>query len=270
MPFQFKKPLYMTIQLLLIVVSNIVLSNKALAFNITLETIDFSDFTGDGFSSAPSSGQLDNDDWAVTGLSDGDVAFGDVDKNTNDFARGISSGGENTGGIYSFDVGEGNRALGIQPTAGDFNPGTFTLKLTNDTGNTINDLDISYSVYIFNDENRSNSFNFSYSGDNSTYTSISSLNVTSTAGEAAAPAWVENSRSTTLSGVNIASNSDFYLRWSGEDVGGSGHRDEFALDDISFREEVPFDFSPSLGLLTIAGFGMVSYLKKRSQLNKQS
>ena len=187
-----------------------------------------------------------------------------MNKNTGDFAKGSSNSGVGTGGIYSFDVGSGNSALGIQPTGGDFTPGTFTLKLTNDTGNIIEDLDISYLAYIFNDQDRSSSFNFSYSNDDSTYTSVSSLDRTSTAGMDTTPTWVENPMNTTLSGANIADGSDFYLRWSSDDVDGSGARDQFALDDITFRD-VPFEFSPSLGLLIIGSFSLVSYMKKKHQ-----
>ena len=43
MPVQSKKLINFTIWLLLIIASNIALSNETLAFNITLESIDFSD-----------------------------------------------------------------------------------------------------------------------------------------------------------------------------------------------------------------------------------
>jgi fibronectin-binding autotransporter adhesin len=39
--------------------------------------------------------------------------------------------------------------------------------------------------------------------------------------------------STTISGLTWANNDYYYLRWSSDDIGGSGSRDEFGLDDIS-------------------------------------
>jgi len=51
----------------------------------------------------------------------------------------------------------------------------------------------------------------------------------------ASPSFVANNRSTTVTGLTIANNGLFYLRWSGADVSGSGSRDEFALDDISVK-----------------------------------
>jgi hypothetical protein len=41
------------------------------------------------------------------------------------------------------------------------------------------------------------------------------------------------SRSTTLTGLNFTPGSYFYIRWTCEDVSGSGSRDEIGLDDIS-------------------------------------
>lgn len=56
---------------------------------------DFAGFTGTGFSPTPAAGQLDSDDIIVTGLSAGDLMFGDVGT-TGDYARGPSRGGVST------------------------------------------------------------------------------------------------------------------------------------------------------------------------------
>ena len=47
----------------------------------------FDGFSGLGFSPSPATGQLDSDIFCVTGLSDGNLAFGDT-ATTGDFARG--------------------------------------------------------------------------------------------------------------------------------------------------------------------------------------
>ena len=124
--------------------------------------INFNDFDGSGFSPTPSAGQLDSDMWAIDRFSDGLLNFGDT-QISNDFARGSSSGGETKGGIYAFDTGGGNIALGIQPGGDDWAPGSLTLKLQNNTGQTLTALDISYSIYLYNNAGRASSFNFSHS-----------------------------------------------------------------------------------------------------------
>ena len=75
---------------------------------------DFSGFDGSGFSPNPSMGQLHSDNWRVTGLDDGSMAFGDT-HTSGDFARGASAGGVGTGGVYGFEVASGDEALGVQP-----------------------------------------------------------------------------------------------------------------------------------------------------------
>jgi len=49
--------------------------------------IDFADFTGGGFAPSPAVGQLDSDNWIVTGLSDGSMTWGET-KAWPDFAQG--------------------------------------------------------------------------------------------------------------------------------------------------------------------------------------
>ena len=133
---------------------------------------DFQAFTGAGFASSPSVGQLDSDDWIVTGMSDGDLAFGGNGV-SGDFARGSSAGGVTTGGIYAFDTGGGNTILGVQPGGSDFTPGTFVYRWTNNTATTVTALDIEYVIWSYNDQGRSTSLNFAYAADCTTYTDCS-------------------------------------------------------------------------------------------------
>ncbi len=200
--------------------------------------IDFAGFDGSGFAPEPEPGQLDSDMWAIDGLSEEPftLSFGGA-AISNDFARGSDPDAVSTGGIYSFDVGGGNATLGIQPNGSDWTPGSFTLRLQNNTGQTLTSLDFSYSIYVYNDGDRANSFNFSHSIDNANYTEVGSLDFVS---PAAAPTetegpvdWVETPQGTTITGLSVADGSNYYLRWSGDDLSGSGSRDQFALDNIS-------------------------------------
>uniref|UniRef100_UPI004049C656 beta strand repeat-containing protein n=3 Tax=Flavobacterium sp. TaxID=239 RepID=UPI004049C656 len=198
--------------------------------SFTLFSENFNNFDGTGFTSSPSSGQLDSDVWKVTGMSDGNIDFGDS-STSGDYARGNSTGNITSGGIHSFTVSIDNNSLGIQPGGSDWTPGTIVLKLDNTTGQTLTSLNVSYKIYVNNDQGRSSSFNFSHSPDDIDFTDELSLDYTSPAGSDT-NGWFSIDRSINLTGLSIPDNGSYYLRWSGDDVAGSGSRDEIALDDL--------------------------------------
>lgn len=205
---------------------------NAITFDTTVDGVNEGTYQAAGLSPALTSGELNSNAWAITGFSDGAIAFGGTSTDGQDYDRGPSTGGVTEGGVYAFDTGSNNFVLGIQPAAGDFVPGSATLRFQNQTGAAITSVSIGYKVYIYNDQAASSSFNFSHSADNSTYTSVSGLNVTSPASADVSPQWKAYYRVVTLTGLNIANNSYYYFRWTGATVSGSTDFDEFGLDDI--------------------------------------
>ena len=217
-------------------------------------TIDFSSsmqptvgngaYSGVGFQAVPTAGQLNSNAWAVEPppllpWSDGALAFGGTRTIVSDYARGSTAVAVTTGGFYSYTGAPGsvaNPCLMIQPGTSDFTPGTLTLKIQNNGTTAITDLAISYNIFIRNDQQKSNNFNFSYSSDDISYTAVSALDYTSIA-VSDVLGWVQvgtsPSRSTAISGLSIAPGGFFYIKWSSNDVGGSLSRDEFGLDDIT-------------------------------------
>lgn len=208
--------------------------NYTIDFDNTVSGVNFGTFTGSGFASIPTAGQLDSDGWSTSGMSDGDGAFGGS-YTSGDFARGSSAGGVTTGGFYAFDIGSGNFALGVQPGGSDWAPGSIVLKITNNTSIAITSIDISYVLYVLNDQNKANSFNFSYSTNNLFYNDVASLDYTSEEVADGSPAWQSVARNTMITGSVMAAGGSFYIRWTGEEVSGSGSMDEFALDDIVIK-----------------------------------
>lgn len=196
-------------------------------------------FSGAGFEPNPTTaGRLNSNAWAVTGWSDGALAFGGTRTTaTTDYTRGSVAIAVTTGGMYAYTGTPGSAAnptLMIQPGSSDWAPGTLTLRIQNNGTTNITQLDVNYNIYVRNDQGRSNSFNFSYSPDNSTYTNVTALDYTSPAAADVTPVWgLAVSRITSIVGLNITPGSFFYIRWSGADVGGAGSRDEFGLDDIN-------------------------------------
>ena len=218
----------------------------AIDFDNTVSGVNIGQFAGTGFTTSPSSGQLNSNAWAMNGWDDGDLSFGGSNT-TGDYARGNSTGGVTTGGVYAFEVSTSNKALGFQPGGGDWAPGTVTLKIQNQTGSTITSLSVCYKVYVYNNEDRGNSFNFSYSSDNSSYTDISSLDINSDETASVSPSWESYQRILDITGISIANGEYYYLRWSGNDVSGGGSRDEFALDDIKIVANPTSNYPPLSG-----------------------
>ena len=210
----------------------------------TSPLVDFSGFDGSGFTATPTAGQLSSTDWNFTGFSDAYTSGGS--NTSGDFARGTTTGGETTGGIYALDVG-GNQALWIQPGGSDFTPGTAELTVCNNSGSTMVDLDLSYDLLVLNNADRANSFNFSFSTDGgATFTNVPALDFTSPETADASPTIQTMMQSTTLAGVNLADGDCIILQWSGDDVSGGGSRDEFGLDNITICPTAPCAISLSL------------------------
>ncbi|MES2003507.1 MAG: cadherin-like beta sandwich domain-containing protein [Bacteroidota bacterium] len=223
-------------------------------------------FTGAGFSPDPTSataGRLNSNAWAVTGWSDGSMPFGNTAATANtDYTRGSTAVAVTTGGMYAFTgapASVSNPMLWFQPGGSDFAPGTITLRIKNNGTTNITQLALSYNLYVRNDQARSSSFNFSYSADNTTYTSASALDYTSTAAvDALGVVWVGGApKATTITGLNIAPGAFYYIRWSSADVGGAGSRDEFGLDDIKATATYQVSTDASLSALSVSA-GSVS------------
>ncbi len=214
---------------------------------------DFDSFDGSGFAPDPSNGQLDSDEFIATGLSDGDLSFGET-ADSGDFARGTSGGGETTGGIYAFEdpqlpeipTASGDFILGVQPSGSDFTPGTFVAQYQNETGGPVTAIDLAYNVEILNNASRASSVAAAYAtgacgslppGDD--FSALSGLDVTTPEAPLPTPQWTTEKRSTTTS-VDLPADDCLFLRFRSDDVSGDGSRDEIGLDNLSVTpKQVP-------------------------------
>lgn len=192
---------------------------------------DFNDYLGTGLDTAPVAGQLDSDEWMVTGNSVGNSTFGGTHV-TDDFARGVDADTVATGGMYAFTVAAGDNAFGWQPTGADLTPGQFVVRFVNNTGAPIVDPRLGYEVWIYNDQPRANSVIPATSVDGTTFVAWPAETVTSAEAADAAPAWIATSKSIVLTGVTIPDAGLFYVAFDTNDVTGLGERDQFAIDDL--------------------------------------
>lgn len=222
--------------------------------------VSFSGFTAPAIwaTTAPGPGQLDSDHWAMNtegSLTTTAATFG-PDQTSG---QGSSTGSESATGVYAFEVEAGVTALGVQPTGTFWSPGMFTLRLQNATGGTVTSMNVDWTAWVYNDQGRSNDLRLLFSSDNATYTPAGvALDVISPADAGAAPvSWQSTPRSFTVTGLSLADGEDYYLRWGGDDVGGAGSRDEFALSALRVT---PVPEPAALGLLALAG---VSLFRRR-------
>lgn len=208
---------------------------------------DFNAFDASGFAPTPAAGQLDSDLFMVKGLSDGDLMFGGTET-SGDFARGVTTGGVSSGGIYAFNLGANDFALGFQATGSDVTPGAITLQITNTSGAAASDFSLSYDVIEFNDQGRANSLNASFSEDGVTFTPITGATFTSTEAADSTPSFL----TTTFSSLSfstaspIAAGASLFIQFFTDDVSGGGSRDELGVDNIVVETVSTAPTGPSL------------------------
>lgn len=209
-------------------------------FDETVDGVNMDVFQGNGISTLPDAGQLDSNAWNFTGFSGITEGFGRNSTEDGSAENGISEGAEVTTGIYAFNVGTSaapNYTLGIQPGgtqpgSTDFNPGSITLRIQNQTDKPLNSLNIGFKIYVYNDQAATTQIRFSTSATaTGTYTEQSIVDVASPSAANSAPGWKAYYRAATISGLNIAKGEYYYLRWSSS-PNQTGTQDEFALDDI--------------------------------------
>jgi PKD repeat protein len=221
-------------------------------FDGTVNGVSNGGYMGNGFSPTPAYGALDSDAWEID--EDGTMLnFGDTQNSAGStFAQGLSVGGSASTGFQAFEVAVGDTAFGIQPTGGTFTPGYVILKVYNNSGATITEFNINYDVYVYNDNDRGNTLNFSYSTNNSVFNAVPSVDFTSPGTADVSPIWMASNKNATISGLNIPNASYFYVRWSGADDSGSGPRDEFALDNIAISASTSASTIPVAEILNTA------------------
>jgi MYXO-CTERM domain-containing protein len=194
--------------------------------------IDFGTYTGSGFTPTPTCGQLSSNNWAGTGMSDGGGAltFGGT-QTAGDWARGNGTAASVTGGFYSFQPNANDRGLGFTSSDADFTPGTLTLRLQNNAATTLTGFTFDYRVFSNNNQPRATNFDFAWSTDGTSFTTVPSMRVaTPTAPDALG--WIENTRTITVTALTLVPGGYIYVRFTSDDGLGSGSRDKVVIDDL--------------------------------------
>lgn len=198
------------------------------AASVTLLVDDrFTGFTASGL--APGGGgPLDSNLWAIAGASAGDTAFGET-RGDADFARGVSSGGVGTGGVYAFLLPGDAAGIGVQATGSDFTPGRITRRVVNDTGSAVDGLALAFDLWFLNNGARSTRTGFAVARtQGAPWAPVAGLEI-DTPGAADALGWQRWSASAPLPPGALDAGSSLLVGWYFDDLAGGGSRDELAL-----------------------------------------
>ncbi len=189
---------------------------------------NFGGFTASGFAPSPVAGQLNSNSWSMTDWSTGTLYFGGTQTTAStDYTRGVTTYGTPvTGGVYSNTA---NNNLLIQPTSSDMDNGTITYRIKNQTGSTLNSFNVSYDVYMYNDQTRNTEITLAYATDTNSVWQVPSTKVQTNNG--AASSLDSITKTAVLTGFSIPNNEYIYIRWVIKGSG-TGSSDEFALDNI--------------------------------------
>lgn len=187
----------------------------------------------------------------------------------------VDTGGSNTGDIYSYGAaGSSERALGSL-LSGSLVP-LFGVEFINNTGATITALDIAFTgeFWRLGTTGRSDHLDFQYSTNATSLTTGSYLDFDAldfitpdtafTGAKDGNAAANRTSLSAPLSGLNIAANGTFWLRWNDPDV--SGAEDGLAIDDFSLTARgapAPAAAVPEPGSLALAGLALMGLMATR-------
>lgn len=209
-------------------------------------TETFAGFSGAGFAPVPGPGQLSSLNVAMK-LNDvsPDYAFNFGGTPTNAvFARGAHNGGVVTGGVYAFNTGSGNIALGFQPAATPVpvltGGGYVVFRFRNDTGVTLRAADVEVELAVRNDQNRSTFVDFFY--DVTAEAQFAAPSGTAlfdgtlkfeTPLTGTGPAWTHQTRTARFEDLAWAPGTYLLVGFGAADNGGSGSRDEFGLSRLS-------------------------------------
>jgi len=194
----------------------------------TLFFADFESFTGAGLRPGGGNGALDSNQWRVSGLATGDTGFGEHHV-SGGAARGYSSGPVRSGGLYAFDIAS-STVLGWQSTGTNLTPGSLFLQIPNTRQTSWQDLQLDFELWFRNDQPRSSSVGL-YAGT----PGLPGLRLLDFATPLAAivnPAWQLETVRVPLDDLAVIPGAPLSFEWRLDDAGGSGSRDELAIDNL--------------------------------------
>lgn len=219
----------------------------------SLNTPSIQDFLSWNGTSAPAN-------WAMTGT-------------TAPVFQGQGTGSGTSGGFWSFGAASSTeRALGYLPNGTTAQTAVFTATYQNLTGSAVSQIDLSFDAEQWRNPGagaRVNTWALSISTNGSTYTALTYLPAWQAIASGTSGAVDGNSAtysetlSVSITGLSIANNGNFYLRWASDRGQTSGASPGIAIDNVSVTV-IPEP--ATVGLLGLVG-GM-AMLRRRMRIKK--
>jgi hypothetical protein len=156
----------------------------------------------------------------------------------SDLTQASNGGSPASGGSYNWGTTAGiDRAAGFLASAGYASPNALMAYFRNTSGAAITSLTISFSIERYHVNTSGFSLEFSSSEDGAVWTNRSAGNISPGVFAPGVSGYTFNSPATitktvTISGLNIASNADIYLRWVFTDAV-AANAQGLGLDDVS-------------------------------------
>ena len=169
-------------------------------------------------------------DWTMTGT-------------TGPLFQGQGTGSGTAGGFWSFGAASSTeRALGYLPNSSTAQTAVFTATYQNTTGSSVSQIDLSFDAEQWRNPGAGalvNTWALSYSTDGSIFTSLTYSPTWSSIASGTAGAVDGNSATysetlaASITGLNLANNANFYLRWSSDRGVTTGASPGIAIDNVS-------------------------------------
>jgi hypothetical protein len=158
-----------------------------------------------------------------------------TEAHTNEFL-GLDPNAAHEAGCYAWDLGDGDHALGCQPSSSEFVPGFFVLRVRNLGPRPAQAVTLAYEVVCYNDQDRSSSLEPGYRVAQGDYVDLPDLLFVSPETADTSPVWSNAVCSCRIVLPRLLRAGDYlWVRWKIDDVGGSGYRDQLGINKCTVR-----------------------------------
>lgn len=197
--------------------------------------------------------------WQMTAAGDTTVSWTDP-TNVTATTLQASSGSPSGGGRYNWGQSSSDRAIGFMTSSSFASPNSILAHFSNDTGSTIDQLNISFDYERYRINTAVASISFYYSTDGASWAAAASGDSgafstgASTYGFTTLVSSV--SSSVTLTSLNLSPAADFYLRWSFNTIGTNSQG--LGLDNVSLSASAvpePSTYAAISGVVALLGAG---------------
>lgn len=176
--------------------------------------------------------------WKMSSAGTGAISGWATGTNITATTQAASSGSPTTGGAYNWATTAGtDRAIGFMTDGSYASPNSVMAFYRNTTGSTVTTITVLFAIERYRVNTSTSSLSFFSSTDGSAWTARAAGDISAGVFTTGASTYNFTSPQTiyktvTITGLSIANNGDFYLRWVFTNTG-STNSQGIALDDVS-------------------------------------